>query len=173
MNKQEIEAAVEAILFAVGDMVSGDLMADALEVSLSRIDEAVKALMQRYQTSGFKILSLDGDYQLCSNPNYYEYIRRVVEPRRQQGLSNAALETLAIIAYTQPTTRSNVEFIRGVDCTGPISRLLEKGLIEVAGRMDTPGKPRIYKTTKEFLRCFGIENIKDLPEVQNIIGEMV
>ena len=165
MNK--LHFAVEAILFSCADAVSAAEIAAALDVSGDVAKDIVLELSKEYdkQHSGFKIIKIEDGFQICSREDYYDYIRSVTQPRRKQGLSMAALETLSIIAYNQPITRSRVEFIRGVDCTGSIQRLSERGLIDEVGRMDTPGKPILYGTTDEFLRCFGLESIADLPEI--------
>ena len=100
---------------------------------------------------------------MCSNPDYYECIQRVTQIKRQAGLSSAALETLSIIAYNQPVTKGTMDFIRGVDCTYSVARLLERGFIDELGRAETPGRPILYGTTMEFLRCFGLRSLEDLP----------
>jgi len=102
-----------------------------------------------------------------SSPLYYDYISRVLIPKRRQQLSSAALETLSIIAYNQPITKAKIEYIRGVDCTGSINKLLERNLIEEAGRLNTAGKPILYKTTLEFLKAFGLRSLNDLPPIDN------
>ena len=129
------------------------------------VDRVGTYFAEMAEKRGFKIIKIEDSYQMCSREDYYDQIRAVTQPRRKQGLSMAALETLSIIAYNQPITRSRVEFIRGVDCTGSIARLCERGLIDEVGRMDTPGKPILYGTTDEFLRCFGLESISELPEL--------
>ena len=100
---------------------------------------------------------------MCSNPDYYECIQRVTQIKKQAGLSSAALETLSIIAYNQPVTKGTMDFIRGVDCTYSVARLLERGFIDELGRAETPGRPILYGTTQEFLRCFGLKTLEDLP----------
>lgn len=165
MNK--LHYATEAILFSCADAVSAAEIATSLDVSIDVAKDIVSELSKEYdrQKRGFKIIKIEDGFQICSREDYYDYIRSVTQPRRKQGLSMAALETLSIIAYNQPITRARVEFIRGVDCTGSIQRLSERGLIDEVGRMDTPGKPILYGTTDEFLRCFGLESIADLPEL--------
>ena len=165
MNK--LLCALEAILLSCADAVSAEEIARALDVSPQAARDLALSLSEEYDNSkrGFKIIKIEDGFQICSREDYYDYIRSVTQPRRKQGLSMAALETLSIVAYNQPITRSRVEFIRGVDCTGSIQRLCERGLIDEVGRMDTPGKPILYGTTDEFLRCFGLESIADLPEL--------
>ncbi len=165
MNK--LLCALEAILFSCADAVSAEEISSSLDVSLETARDLACQLSEEYDKNkrGFKIIKIEDGFQICSREDYYDYIRHVTQPRKKQGLSMAALETLSIIAYNQPITRSRVEFIRGVDCTGSIQRLAERGLIDEVGRMDTPGKPILYGTTDEFLRCFGLESIRDLPEI--------
>lgn len=165
-----MHAAAEAILFSCGDAVGTDEIGEALNISET---DALELLLEMQKSkddekSGLKIIKLEDKFQLCSREDYYEYIRAVTEPRKQQGLSSAALETLSIIAYNQPVTRSRIEFIRGVDCTGSIARLSERGLIDEAGRLDTPGKPILYRTTDEFLRCFGLCGLEELPGISEV-----
>ena len=100
---------------------------------------------------------------MCSNPDYYECIQKVTQIKKQAGLSSAALETLSIIAYNQPVTKGTMDFIRGVDCTYSVARLLERGFIDELGRAETPGRPILYGTTQEFLRCFGLKSLEELP----------
>lgn len=165
-----MHAAAEAILFSCGDAVGVDEIRDALNISET---DALRLLLEMQKNrddekSGLKIIRLENKFQMCSREDYYEYIRAVTEPRKQQGLSSAALETLSIIAYNQPVTRSRIELIRGVDCTGSIARLSERGLIDEAGRLDTPGKPILYRTTDEFLRCFGLSGLEELPAISEV-----
>lgn len=162
---KNIECALEAILFSLGEEVEIEKLAEALEVHEDEIKEAVKALSERYQKEnrGVKIIEIENSVQMCSNPEYYEGIKRVTQIKKQAGLSSAALETLSIIAYNQPVTKATIEFIRGVDCTYSVTRLVERGFIDELGRADTPGRPILYGTTVEFLRCFGLKSLDDLP----------
>jgi len=167
MKFNKLTSAVEAILFSCADVVEVAEIAQSLDVSNEVAIDLVTQLSEYYdkEKRGFKIIKIEDGFQICSREDYYDYIRNVTQPRRKQGLSMAALETLSIVAYNQPITRSRVEFIRGVDCTGSIARLCERGLIDEVGRMDTPGKPILYGTTDEFLRCFGLESLNQLPEI--------
>ena len=162
---KNIECALEAILFSLGEEVEIEKLAEALEVHEDEIKEAVKVLGKRYEEEnrGIKIIEIENSVQMCSNPEYYEGIKRVTQIKKQAGLSSAALETLSIIAYNQPVTKATVEFIRGVDCTYSVTRLVERGFIDELGRADTPGRPILYGTTVEFLRCFGLKTLDDLP----------
>ncbi len=167
MDKKNISCAIEGILFAAGEPVKTAKLAAVLEVDIDEVEEAVKLLKYNYDTDlrGLMIIEIDGGYQLCSRPEYYAYIQEILGEQRRQALSNAAMEALAIIAYKQPITRGQVEYIRGVNSDGAINRLVERDLIEEKGRLDAPGRPILYGTTQNFLRCFGLKNPEDLPEV--------
>ena len=165
MEIKEIEHAIEAILFASGDPVSIDRIAATLEVEAETIERIAQNLMDLYsfEKRGIRIVRLERTLQMCSSPEYAEKIRAVMETRRAARLSPALLEVLAIVAYRQPVTRAYIEQIRGVDSTYSVSTLIEKGLIEEAGRLDVPGRPMLFKTTHDFLRTFGLSNTDDLP----------
>ena len=165
--KERIPYAVEGILFAAGEPVRASKLAAVLEVDPDEVREAVKQLKYQYDTElrGVQIIEIDDGYQICSRPEYYAYIQEILGELRRQALSNAAMEALAIIAYKQPITRGQVEYIRGVNSDGAVNRLVERGLIEECGRLDAPGRPILYKTTQNFLRCFGLKTPKDLPEI--------
>ena len=167
MEKVNIQYAIEGILFAAGEPVKAGKLAAVLEVTVEKVEEAAKLLSHEYETSlrGVKLIEIDGGYQICSRPEYYVYIQEILGEQRRQALSNAAMEALAIIAYKQPITRGQVEYIRGVNSDGAINRLVERNLIEEAGRLDAPGRPILYKTSQNFLRCFGLTNPTDLPEI--------
>lgn len=167
MDKINIQNAIEGILFASGEPVKAAKIAAVLEVDIEKVKETVKILKYNYDTElrGFSIIEIDEAYQLCSRQDYYPYIEEIIGEQRRQALSNAAMEALAIIAYKQPITRGQVEYIRGVNSDGAIARLIERDLIEEVGRLDAPGKPVLFGTSINFLRCFGLKSIKDLPEV--------
>lgn len=167
MNKDKIPYAIEGILFAAGEPVKTAKLAAVLEISIDAVEEAVRILKYDYDTQerGFMIIDIDEGYQICSRPEYYNYIQVILGEQRRQALSNAAMEALAIIAYRQPITRAQIEYIRGVNSDSAVNRLSERGLIEEAGRLDAPGRPVLYKTTQNFLRCFGLSTPKDLPEL--------
>ena len=126
-------------------------------------DDKTKKLNEN--DSGIKLIKLENAYQLCTKTQYIEYIRAAYDLRRKNPLSQAALEVLAVIAYNQPVTKAYVEQVRGVDCSGVVSTLVEKGLLEEKGRLELPGRPLLYGTTDNFLRCFSISSLADLPEV--------
>ena len=165
MIKDKIPYAIEGILFAAGEPVKAAKLAAVLETDIDTVTEAVKLLRYNYDTEerGMTIIDIDDGYQLCSRPDYYNYIQLILGEQRRQALSNAAMEALAIIAYKQPITKGQVEYIRGVNSDAAVNRLVERGLIEECGRMDAPGRPILYKTTQNFLRCFGIATPRDLP----------
>ena len=167
MDKINIQCAIEGILFAAGEPVKAAKLAAILNTGIETVTEAVKLLKYSYDTEmrGVMIIDIDDGYQICSRPEYYVYIQEILGEQRRQALSNAAMEALAIIAYKQPITRGQVEFIRGVNSDGAINRLVERDLIEETGRLDAPGRPILYSTTQNFLRCFGLNSPKDLPEV--------
>lgn len=162
-----LKYAVEGILFAAGEPVKAAQLAMALDVEIKEINEAVDELKNEYNSSkrGFAIIDIDDGYQICSRPEYYTYIQLILGEQRRQALSNAAMETLAIIAYKQPVTKSSVEYIRGINSDGAVNRLVERGLVEEKGRLNAPGRPILYGTTVNFLRCFGLENLSGLPEI--------
>ena len=167
MESNKLECAVEGILFAAGEPVKAAKLASVLDVGLEEITAAAASLRQRYDSGlrGLMIIEIDEGYQLCSRPEYYAYIQDILGEQRRQALSNAAMEALAIIAYKQPITKGQVEYIRGVNSDGAVNRLVERGLVEECGRLDAPGRPILFKTTQNFLRCFGLKTPSDLPAV--------
>ncbi len=157
---------LESILFAAGESVPKEQLSEIMALSCEEIDEVARALQESYteQKRGLRVLLLDDSYQLCTKEEFYPYIQKLREPRRRQNLSPAAMETLAVVAYHQPVTRSSIEFIRGVNSDGPVNKLVERGLIEEKGRLDAPGRPILYVTTQEFLRSFGLSSLSGLPD---------
>lgn len=168
MDIKEMEAIVEGLLFAAGDPVPLVKIAEILELDKATAKRLLDNMSIRIQNSlrGILMREVDGSYQLCTRPEHFEYISRLAEPRQKQTLSQAAFETLAIIAYNQPVTRARIEAIRGVNSDSSIATLLERGLIKEAGRLDSPGRPLLYETTGEFLRSFGFRSVKDLPMLE-------
>lgn len=165
MNNTELKCAIEAILFANGTPVPLDMISKAIEVKPSQTKKLIEEIMQEYNSDshGIAVIRLEESYQMCNKKEYGEYIRRVMDIKRNSPLSQAALEVLAVIAYNQPVTKAFVEQVRGVDCSGVIGSLTTKGLIEEKGRLELPGRPLLYGTTENFLRCFQIESLDDLP----------
>lgn len=155
----------EAILFAGGEPVSLERIAQVLGVRTPVIENAVSALQEKYNFphSGVHLLRLGGSAQFCTNPAYAQPVRDVLDLKRNTPLSQAAMEVLAVVAYNQPVTKAFVEQVRGVDCSGVISSLMQKDLLEERGRLELPGRPLLYGTTETFLRCFQLASIQDLP----------
>ena len=170
METKYLQRAIESILFASGDPVSIRRMADALEVSEDQVIEAATALMDSYQFEqrGIRVIRLENSFQMCSDPLQAEVVRKVLETRKAGQLSAVLLEVLSIIAYRQPITRAYIEQVRGVDSSYSVSALVEKDLIEEAGRLDVPGRPILYRTTQNFLRVFGLTNLDDLPPLPEL-----
>lgn len=165
MNTQEIKEIIEAILFSAGRIVLEEELVLALEIDKEQIAKIIKNMQEEYKNRGIEIIKIDNGYQLCSKKEYYEYIYPILDKRTKPNLSQAALETLAIIAYNPRATRAEIEAIRGVNSDGTIYKLLDYGLIEDAGKADLPGRPTTYKTTTEFLKMFGYESLAKLPEL--------
>ena len=164
---KEIEAAVEGILFASGEPVHIDRICLAAELDRPTAELVLQKLMDYYsfERRGMRLLRLEDSWQLCSAPEYADVIRRAFEIRKPAKLSQPALEVLTIIAYYQPTTRAYVDQIRGVDSSYTVGLLLDRHLIEECGRLQVPGRPRLYRTTKAFLRAFHLNTLEDLPEM--------
>lgn len=167
MNQKQIKAAVEAMLFAAGDPVSADKLAAAVQLPQTAVETALEDLRVRYarEDSGLCLLHLDTRWQLATKTEWADCIRRLLDARRSAPLGPAAMETLTVIAYNQPVSRAFIEQVRGVDSSSSVSGLLEKGLIEEAGRLDLPGRPVSFRTTDTFLRVFGLSSLADLPPV--------
>ena len=165
MEIQKQKEIIEAILFSAGRVVTQEELVLALEIDKKQVEELVKNIQKDFANRGIEIIKIEDGYQLCSKKEYYEYIYPILDKRAKPNLSTAALETLAIIAYNQRATRAEIEAIRGVNSDGTIYKLLDYGLIEDAGKADLPGKPTTYKTTPEFLKLFGYENLSNLPEL--------
>ncbi len=165
MTMSELTSAFEAVLFSGGEPQSIDRFSQVFDITPEKVVKVMKALEKRLneQKSGLELLRLDNTYQLATKAEYADYIKKMFDIRRRTPLSPAALEVLAVVAYNQPVTKSFVEQVRGVDCSGVVTTLVEKGLIEERGRLELPGKPLLYGTTKNFLRCFGINDLSELP----------
>jgi len=162
---QALAAALEAILFSAGEPLELKRLADALETGAEEVKQALEVLREALsaQERGICLLRLGEQYQLCTKQDYAQAIRGVMEIKRNTPLSAAAFEVLAVIAYNQPITKAYIEQVRGVDCSGVIATLCQRGLIEERGRLDLPGRPLVYGTTAQFLRCFCLESLEDLP----------
>ena len=173
MEIKELESALEGVLFASGEPVAVERLCLGLEVDRPTLDAVAQRLMDKYsyERRGIRLLRLDTSYQLCSAPEFAPYIRKTLESRKPARLSQPALEVLAIIAYYQPVTRAYVDQVRGVDSAYTVSLLLERELIEEAGRLAIPGRPTLFRTTKNFLRSFGLSSLEELPELPDASKE--
>ena len=173
IEMKEIESAIEGILFASGEPVHVDRICVALELDRPTADQVLQKLMDyySYERRGIRLLHIEDSWQLCSAPDYADYIRKAFEIRKPAKLSQPALEVLTIIAYYQPTTRAFVDQIRGVDSAYTMGLLQERKLIEECGRLQVPGRPHLYRTTKQFLRAFHLTSLEDLPEMPDLSGE--
>ena len=160
-------ASVAAVLFAAAEPIEYTKIATALGMDDEQILLCIDALKEKYsaEDSGICLLQLDVKYQLCSKKEYVEAVRSVLDLKRNAPLSQAAFEVLAIIAYNQPITKPYIEQIRGVDCSGVVNTLCQRGLVEEKGRLDVPGRPVLYGTTSDFLRCFSLNSLSELPEL--------
>lgn len=180
MNKTDnLISKLEAMLFSAGDPVEVSKLSEVLEIDIETVTKMLGHLsgMLDERESGLMLIKIDNKYQLCTREEHSEEVRKLLEIKKNTPLSNAAFEVLAIIAYNKTVTRSFIEQVRGVDCSGSISSLVQKGLIEEKGRLDLPGRPLIYGTTDRFLRCFSLNSLDDLPElpkteeVENLVKE--
>lgn len=168
MNSDELAGIIEGILFAAGDGVSITELCRCLDKSVSEVQFAMEILKQDYQSKarGIRLVQIKDSYQLSTKPDYYGYIKEITRHQEKTGLSRAALETLAIIAYRQPVTRLAVDELRGVSSSSAIQRLLDRGLICDGGRLEAPGRPILYKTTNAFLKAMGFTSLKEIPEFE-------
>lgn len=168
---EKIDEIIEAILFAAGHPVTYTQIAKVFDISPSLARQHVEDYADRYNSSDFPrgviLVTFDDSCQLCTKQQYLTYIREALGIRRNGTLSNSSIETLAVIAYNQPVTRAYVDTVRGVDSSYAVSSLLERKLIEAKGRVDAPGRPMLYGTTEDFLRCFGIRSLSDLPGIDS------
>ena len=173
LEMKELEAAVEGILFASGEPVHIDRICLALDIDRRAAEQVLRRLgdYYAYERRGMRLLQMEDTWQLCSAPDYADIIRRAFEIRKSAKLSQPALEVLSIIAYYQPTTRAYVDQVRGVDSAYTVGLLLDRNLIEECGRLQVPGRPRLYRTTKNFLRAFHLTSLEDLPELPGMEAE--
>lgn len=167
MKSNKLLSAVEAMLFAAGDAADPARLAEVLDIDVEDVIKMLGHLQAEYdeRDGGLCIIRVDGKYQICTKEEYGDAVRGLLEIKKNTPLSQAAFEVLAIVAYNKTVTRSFIEQIRGVDCSGPVSSLVQKGLIEEKGRLDLPGRPLVYGTTDRFLRCFSLNSLDDLPEL--------
>ncbi len=165
MNANELTSAIEAVLFANGEPLSLERICNIFVIDADTAEGILNDLSDKLakRKSGLKVVRLNNSYQLCTNEDYADYVKTALDIRRKTPLSPAAFEVLSVIAYNQPVTKSFVEQVRGVDCSGVITSLCDKQLIEEKGRLELPGRPLLYGTTDNFLRCFGISSLSELP----------
>ncbi len=174
MKINEGVSVIEAILFAHGEPIEAEKLSAAAGIENETLVKLIQLLMDRYESteSALTVLKLGSCYQLAAKADYIEYIRAAMESKKNTPLSPAAMEVLTIIAYNQPVTKGFVEHIRGVDSSSVVNSLVEKNLLEEAGRLDVPGKPIAYKTTPAFLRCFQLSSLDDMPALPNSEGQV-
>ena len=173
LDRKEIESAMEGILFASGEPVDIRRICVALDLDRQTAEQILRGLADyyAYERRGIRLLQMEDSWQLCSAPDYADIIRKAFVVRKPAKLSQPALEVLTIIAYYQPTTRAYVEQVRGVDSSYTVGLLQERGLIEECGRLQVPGRPILYRTTKNFLRSFHLNSLEDLPEIPGMEAE--
>ncbi len=176
MEYENLQRAIEAILFAAGERIEISRLAETLEADPKDIEQATDALADAwaFERRGIRIIKLEKGYQMVSSGEMADYVTKALETRKPPKLSSSQLEALTIIAYYQPATKAMVEQIRGVDSSYSIGALLNKNLIEDAGRLNVPGRPILYRTTPDFLRTFGLSSLNELPEIEKVsLGEPV
>lgn len=167
MNIKKTEAAIEAILFTMGESVVAEKIAAAIDHDVDTTVKIIHNMMDKYEAEdrGIKIIELDKSFQLCTKQEFYDNLIKVCSQPRKYTLSDAALETLSIIAYKQPITKLEIEKIRGVNSDRAVNKLIELELAKEVGRLDAPGRPMLFGTTEEFLRTFGVQSIDELPVI--------
>lgn len=170
MERQKAEAVLEAILFTMGEAVEISRLASVLEMDEKEVKELLAGMQQRYEEEnrGISLMWLEESVQLTTKAEHYEYLIKIAKTPRKMVLTDTVMETLSIIAYKQPVTRLEIERIRGVSCDHAINKLLEYDLITELGRLDAPGRPLLFGTTEQFLRCFGVRSLDELPELSTV-----
>lgn len=164
---KKTEAAIEAVLFSMGDAVCIKDLASVLSIDEKTLEKVLADMMLRYEEEdrGIKIVKLEQSYQLCTKNEYYDILSGLVNMPKKHSLTDSLMETLSIVAYKQPVTRQEIEAIRGVSCVHAINRLVEYNLITEVGRLDAVGRPILFGTTEDFLRCFGVSSMDELPSI--------
>lgn len=167
MSEVNYEAAIEAILFTMGDSVEIEKIANALEISKKQVIKIVSEMQEKLTSEdrGVRIIELEGSYQLCTKPEMYDVLVKIAKQPRKQVMTDVLMETLSIIAYKQPITKGEIERIRGVKCDHAVNKLVEYELVQEVGRLETPGRPLLFGTTEEFLRRFGVDSSDNLPAI--------
>lgn len=170
MKRTKAEAVIEAVLFTMGESVEISRLADVIEADVKVTKDILKQMEERYarEDRGITLVHFENAVQLCTKEDMYEYLIKVTKAPRKLSLTDTVLETLSIIAYKQPVTRMEVERVRGVNCDHAINKLLEYGLVTELGRLDAPGRPLLFGTTEQFLRCFGVRSLEELPEMNPV-----
>ena len=173
MSIEKTEAAIEAILFTMGESVEAEKIAVAIEHDVDTTVKIIHNMMDKYENEdrGIKIIELEGSFQLCTKEEYYDNLIRICSQPRRYTLTDAALETLSIIAYKQPVTKIEIEKIRGVNSDRSVNKLVELELVKEVGRLDAPGRPMLFGTTEDFLRTFGVGSIDELPVISEDMVE--
>lgn len=173
MSIEKTEAAIEAILFTMGESVEAEKIAVAIEHDVDTTVKIIHNMMDKYENEdrGIKIIELEGSFQLCTKEEYYDNLIRICSQPRRYTLTDSALETLSIIAYKQPVTKIEIEKIRGVNSDRSVNKLVELELVKEVGRLDAPGRPMLFGTTEEFLRTFGVGSIDELPVISEDMVE--
>jgi len=162
------KAILEGILFATGEAIPVKRLSEVMNMTEKKIDSLLASMAEEYLASeerGIHLIRLEDSWQLCTKRDYYDYIHKLKEKSRRAALTNAGLEVLSVVAYNQPVTRSSIEFIRGVNSDGALNNLVSAGLVKELGRLDAPGRPILFGTTEEFLRCFNLSSLSELPDI--------
>lgn len=169
MEYNDLKATIEGAIFASGEPIEAEKISSALNVDPEKVESAISEIYKEYSESnhGIELLKLGDKYQFSTKSCYSSDIRKILSTKKNAPLSQAALEVLAVIAFNEPVTKSFVEQVRGVDCSGVISTLLQKNLIEESGRLDLPGHPLLYCTTENFLRCFDLSSLEELKNIKD------
>lgn len=173
MERKMQEAAIEAILFTMGESVETKRLADIIEETPKKTREILEEMKTRWEEEGrgISLIRLDDAWQMCTRTEMFEFLIKIAKTPRKYTLSDTVLETLSIIAYKQPVTRMDIERIRGVNCDHAINKLIELDLVMELGRMDAPGRPLLFGTTEQFLRSFGVSSLEELPELSAVMVE--
>lgn len=168
MEETNLKYAIEAILFASGEAVNLNTIAQAIELTPAEAKKLLNELQSEYdsQNRGIRIIQMDNKYQMVSRNDYFDYIKRILRSSSTALLSQAALETLSIVAYKQPVTRADIEYIRGVQSSSSLDLLIDRGFVRISGKLDAPGKPMGYETTEEFLKLMNITSLEEMPDFE-------
>lgn len=170
MNHDKVKGMIEAVLFTMGEAISIEQLSVVLEIETKELRSILEEMKADYETEarGIHLIELDGSFQLCTKVDAYDYVKRIVSQPKKRSLTNVLLETLSIIAYKQPVTKQEIETIRGVKSDFAVNKLVEYNLVKELGRLDTIGRPIVFGTTEDFLRCFGVSSIEELPDIDEV-----